>query len=90
MTTVTLPSRSDIVVSVVSGSLSRCKTFGTSTRTCRLTAIVTVENRGTQDAPAFLLNLYSSWDSTLEANTDTLLQQWRISKLKVGQGKTKS
>jgi uncharacterized repeat protein (TIGR01451 family) len=89
VTTVTLPSGPDLVVSRVTGVLSRCKTSDPATRTCQLRATVTVENRGNQNAPAFLLTLYSSSDATLDPSTDTLLRQWGIGKLKVGKSKTK-
>jgi uncharacterized repeat protein (TIGR01451 family) len=89
VTTVTLPSGPDLVVSTVSGVLSRCKPVDTATRTCQLRATVTVENRGNQNAPAFLLTLYSSADATLDPSTDTLLRQWGINKLKAGKRKTK-
>jgi subtilase family serine protease len=89
VTTVTVPSGPDLVVSVVTGVLSRCKPVDAATTTCQLRATVTVENRGNQNAPAFLLTLYSSADATLDPSTDTPLRQWGIGKLKVGKRKTK-
>jgi uncharacterized repeat protein (TIGR01451 family) len=89
VTTVTPSTGPDLVVSWVTGVLSRCKTSDPTTRTCQLRATVTVENRGNRAASAFSLTLHSSADSILDPSTDTLLRQWDINKLKVGKRKTK-
>jgi subtilase family serine protease len=90
VTTVTLSSGPDLVVSEVTGVLSRCKAWGTATSICKLRVAVTVANRGNQRASAFFLTLYSSADATLDPNTDTLLRQWAIGRLKVGKSVTKT